>query len=444
MNDFRKMSDRRLDGLCFQPLMEETLRAARQHDKPRLGCKMRPALAFALVLLAVLLAATALAAGLRWSTQMNAVNTAQHALQAQYGLTAEVLGLFTRQVEKTEDGWQVIYHIREDLADKAGSYTVSVAKDGTAQVQWSLEGVNLAESWNAEQLAQWKLEQDETFRTIDDGEYNPKAIPNQADGVELAEGTTAQPVIIANRALRDVYSLTNETLALFTASASQNENGGDWLVLYQPKAQPLWGYDQTHWVECAEKMGQYQVHLSPDMQTINSCTWSLDGVDDSEYPSDSYGQAMAFSQNELEYLLQTIHRRAEINSRYMKQNQQGWLIPLDTEPISVEDSAALDAILLEAGFTGNLNHVLPREGDVTMEQAKEIFYQAVHQQYGTTREIFDSSVYAYADLTREDSGRQWFFWLQSQQELCTWSVHIDAATGEILQLYYDVNAAGNG
>lgn len=444
MTDFRKMADRRLDGLRFQPLKEDTLHAARQQEKSRPGCKMRPALAFALVLLAVLLAATALAAGLRWSAQMNAVNTAQQALQAQYGLTADVLGLFTRQAEKTKDGWQVIYHIREDLADKAGSYTVAVAKDGTAQAQWSLEGVNPAESWNAEQLAQWKLEQDEAFRTIENGEYNPKAIPNQADGVELAEGTTAQPVIIANQALRDTYGLTYETLALFTASAPQDENGGDWLVLYQPKAQPLWGYDQTHWVECAEKMGRYLVYLSQDMQTVRSCTWSLDGVDAGEYPLDSYGQAKAFSQNELEYLLQTIQRRAKINSRYMKQNEQGWLVPSDTEPISVEDNAALDAILLEAGFTGNLNHVLPGEGDVTMEQAKEIFYQAVHQQYGTTREVFNSSVYAYADLTQEDSGRQWFFWLQSQQELCTWSVHIDAATGEILQLNYDVNAAGNG
>ena len=444
MTDFRKMADRRLDGLRFQPLMEDTLRAARQQEKPRLRCRIRPALAFALVLLTVLLAATALAAGLRWSAQMNAVNTAQKALQAQYGLTADVLGLFTSQVEKTEDGWQITYRIREDLADKAGSYTVAVSQDGTAQAEWNHGGVKPAECWNAEQLAQWKQQQDEAFRAIKDGEYNPKAIPNQADGVELAEGTTAQPVLIANQALRDVYGLTNETLALFTASAPQDENGGDWIVLYQPKAQPLWGDDLTHWVECAEKMGQYQVHLSPDMQTVNSCMWSLDGVDDGEYPPDSYGQAKAFSQNELENLLQTIQRRAEINSRYMKQNQQGWLIPADTEPISMEDNAALDAIMLEAGFTGSLNHVLPREGDVTMEQAKEIFYQAVHQQYGTTREVFEGSVYAYADLTQEDSGRQWFFWLQSQQELCTWSVHIDAATGEILQLNYDVNAAGNG
>lgn len=444
MTDFRKMADRRLDGLRFQPLMEETLRTARQQEQPRLRRKIRPALAFALVLLAVLLAATALAAGLRWSAQMNAVNTAQRALQAQYGLTADVLALFTRQVEKTEDGWQIIYHIREDLADKVGNYTVAVAKDGTTQAQWSLEEVNPAESWSAEQLAQWKLEQDEAFRAMEDGEYNPKAIPNQADGVELAEGTMAQPVIIANQALKDTYGLTNETLALFTASAPQDENGGDWIVLYQPKAQPLWGDDLTHWVECAEKMGQYQVDLSPDMQTVHSCIWSLDGVDDGEYSMDSYGQAKAFSQNELENLLQTIQRRAEINSRYMKQNQQGWLVPVDTEPISVEDNAALDAILLEAGFTGNLNHVLPKAGDVTMEQAKEVFYQAVHQQYGTTREIFDSGVYAYAELTQEEDGRQWFFWLQSPQELCTWSVHIDAATGEILQLYYDVNAGGNG
>lgn len=192
------------------------------------------------------------------------------------------------------------------------------------------------------------------------------------------------------------------------------------------------------------KMGQYQVLLSPDVQTVHSCTWSLEGVDDGEYPLDSYGQAMAFSQKELEYLLQTIQRRADIISRYMKQNQQGWLVPTDIEPIGVEDNAALDAILLEAGFTGNLNHVLPKAGDVTMEQAKEIFFQAGHQQYGTTREVFDASVYAYADLTQEDNGRQWLFWLQSQQELCTWSVHIDAATGEILQLNYDVNAGGNG
>lgn len=169
MSDFRKMADRRLEGLRFQPLMEETLRIARRQEKPRLQRKMRPALVFALVLLAVLLAATALAAGLRRSAQMNAINTAQQALQEQYGLTADVLGLYTKQVEKTENGWQITYRIRKDLADKAGSYTVAVAKDGNTQTQWSLDGVNPAKRWNAEQLAQWKQEQDEAFRAIEDG-----------------------------------------------------------------------------------------------------------------------------------------------------------------------------------------------------------------------------------------------------------------------------------
>lgn len=445
MNDFRKMADRRLNGLCFQPLMENTLRAVRQQEEAHASRRMRPALAFALVLLAVLLAATALATGLRWSARMNAVNAAHIALKETYGLEADVLSLFEQQAEQTEMGWQFIYRIvRNELANKAGSYTVAVAKDGTTQTYWSLEDANESERWNAKQLESWKQKQDEAFRTIEDEAYNPKAILQQADGVELTERTTAQPVIIANQALRDTYGLTNETLALFTASVPQDENGGDWLVIYQPRQQPLWGNDLTQWMECEEKMGQYQVLLSLDMQTVHSCTWSLDGVDDGEYRADRYGQAQAFSQNELKHLLQTIQRRAEIISRYASQNEQGWLVAVNDEPISVEDNAALDGILLEAGFTGRLNHVLPQKGDLTMEQAKEIFYQAVYQKYGTTREVFDSSIYAYADLTQEADGRQWYFWLQSAQELCSWSVQINAETGEIIDLVYDTIAAGNG
>lgn len=440
MNDFRKMADRRLNGLCFQPLMENTLRAVRQQEEAHASRRMRPALAFALVLLAVLLAATALATGLRWSARMNAVNAAHIALKETYGLEADVLSLFEQQAEQTEMGWQFIYRIvRNDLADKAGSYTVAVAKDGTTQTHWSLEDANESERWNAKQLESWKQKQDEAFRAIEDAAYTPSL----ADEVEVVEETKAQPVSSADQALQDTYGLSPETLALFTSSATQDENGC-WLVIYQPADQPLWGVDVTQWQECLQKMGQYQVGIGQDMRTVHSCIWSLDGVDDGEYYADSYGQAQAFSQNELKYLLETIQRRAEIISRYASQNEQGWLVAVNDEPISVEDNAALDGILLEAGFTGGLNHVLPQQDDLTMEQAKEIFYQAVYQKYGTSREVFDSSIYAYADLTQEADGRQWYFWLQSAQELCSWSIQINAETGEIINLVYDTIAAGNG
>lgn len=53
-------------------------------------------------------------------------------------------------------------------------------------------------------------------------------------------------------------------------------------------------------------------------------------------------------------------------------------------------------------------------------------------------------MYAYAELTQEPECRQWYFWLQSNQALASWSVSINAQTGEILWLTCDASAGSNG
>ena len=454
MNDFRGMADERLKDLTFQPLVEKTAQAARRMSRPVKTRKTRLAVALALVLLA--LCATALAVGLRWSRQMNAANAGRAAVMQKYGLTADTLSLFEERVQPVNDGWRVVYSTQmQEVSEKAGSYTATVSSSGKAEASWSYDGVDPAlwqdgaltdPYWGAKQLQSWKQRQDEAIHASMNKELPYNAYPAilEADGVQIADESMRQPVLQANQALRQAYGISPEALTLFTASAYIDETTGLWTVRYTPKHQERWGEVLNQWVECEQKMGEYQVVLTNDSQG-NRCSWSLDGVENGAFTEHTYAGAKAFDAAILEYLLHTIQRRAEIVGRYVTKNAYGWDIPAGDQPVSVEDNAALDAILLDAGFDSpSLNHVLPQPGDISREQAVEIFYQAVHQQYGVERDVFENSGYAYAELTQEPECRQWYFWLQSNQALASWSVSINAQTGEILWLTCDASAGSNG
>ncbi len=129
------------------------------------GVKKRLSITLVLVIVLLLIAVTALAYTVittMFSPRVDAYTTANQALEEKYGLTASMLGFFSRD-SRGNDGhhWIVEYEPRfEDaLLSKLGVYKVTIT-DGTVEnVTWSLDGKSTeggfdADAWGAEQLGE--------------------------------------------------------------------------------------------------------------------------------------------------------------------------------------------------------------------------------------------------------------------------------------------------
>lgn len=95
-------------------------------------------------LLIVLLAATALAIGLRRTAEADAVVSARLALTADYGLTTETIGCFTYQVTQEGSEWVVTFIGASLDPERLGVYTVRLPEGGTPQVTWSHDDIDPA------------------------------------------------------------------------------------------------------------------------------------------------------------------------------------------------------------------------------------------------------------------------------------------------------------
>ena len=113
---------------------------------------------FILIAAIVCLSVTALAAGLVFSSRVDAAKLAEKAMADTYGVTDTMLStFFSRTVSETADGGTtVVYSGIDFLRAALGYYTVSV-KDGAAAAVWSHDGESTsglfdAEAWGKEQL----------------------------------------------------------------------------------------------------------------------------------------------------------------------------------------------------------------------------------------------------------------------------------------------------
>ncbi len=128
-----------------------------QEEEPVMKKKVSVGFVFAMIL--VLLAAAALATGLLLSPRADAARTADRALEAKYGITAEMMTFFGREQEVLEDGTvRVTYTGAGDMDYAVGTYT-AVVKDGKAEISWSHDGEDTSggyasEAWGLDQLKQ--------------------------------------------------------------------------------------------------------------------------------------------------------------------------------------------------------------------------------------------------------------------------------------------------
>lgn len=156
-HDFQKLADQCLSGLEWdERRREQTLRAISKEEKP----VKKVYRTFVLVAAILCLSVSALAAGVVFSNQFDAVKLAEKALEQTYGITLSMQSsFFTRTADKQPDGSTIITFSGIDYMHYVlGDYTV-IVHDGKASTSWSHDGEDTAglfeaDAWGAEQLSE--------------------------------------------------------------------------------------------------------------------------------------------------------------------------------------------------------------------------------------------------------------------------------------------------
>lgn len=426
MRNLKQLTDDRLSALSWD--VEKGMRAIRaSHCSEPLRIR-RPMIA-AVALVMALAAATALAVGLQVSRKVEVKRIAREAVMAQYGLDNKSVGMFSERAEEEGGVWTVTYSAWKP--DEAGTYTVTVQKDGTAQVSWSLEGS--ADAWGQQEIAAYITQKDAAVHEMQLAEAAGAApvieaapTPEPVSGALL---TREKAIKVADEALRAQFGFQTAGLGEFDAVAKFDHMSGKWTVVYS-----AFGW---HWHDgdLSQKAGEYHVELSDVNGQVLSARWTLEGVETGSFTRSTFGQAKAYDAQCMEWVAEI---RAQFVQAYAAVEMSKW-------PVSVEEKARLDSLMIAAGFDAEkFNHVTPDKGDIGFAAALELAAQTLEREYGVSRAIFDASTFGYADLTQEKTHRQWYFWVQNHDIQMGWQMTIDAQTGEILDLSQESFAAGNG
>lgn len=211
--DFQELVDQNLSGLVWDEAKRRAvLQAVRKEERP----VKKLSTTFILIAAIVCLSVTALAAGLVFSSRVDAAKLAEKAMADTYGVTDTMLStFFNRTVSETADGGTTVVYAGIDfLRDVLGEYTVSV-KDGAAAALWSHDGESTsglfdAEAWGKEQL-------EEMLRTAAE-RHDLGAFAEKAKAVT---GSVTPVVTPAATPTADHETVSaNETEALAAAKAS--------------------------------------------------------------------------------------------------------------------------------------------------------------------------------------------------------------------------------
>ena len=141
----------------------EVLQAVRAKKKPGISLGRIPTrtLVLAIILMTVIVG-TALALGITFSIRYQIQRQAAEAVKSTYGLTDEMLDLFTYRRENTENGWIASFESNAFHQKELGFYTVEKEADGTLSVTWSNDNADqelvasgelTSPAWGVKQLA---------------------------------------------------------------------------------------------------------------------------------------------------------------------------------------------------------------------------------------------------------------------------------------------------
>ena len=229
-HEFQELVDQNLSGLVWdERKCQKVLHAISEEEKP----VKKISTTFILVAAILCISVTALAAGLIFSPRYDAVRIANQTMEEKYGITADLLSLFYREVKENGDGTATVTFSIPDTAsfptDRIGEYSVTVSGNkGTAS--WSKDGMSTsgglsAEAYGTEQLqllsydyagTMWKLRDMGIMPSPTENGVKPNPRLTSGD-IEWTEEDQAE----ADRALAEAKAEDDERLAKIAKAESE-------------------------------------------------------------------------------------------------------------------------------------------------------------------------------------------------------------------------------
>ena len=264
-HEFQELVDQNLSGLVWdERKRQKVLHAISEEEKP----VKKISTTFILVAAILCISVTAWAAGLIFSPRYDAVRIANQTMEEKYGITADLLSLFYREVKENGDGTSTVTFSIPDTAsfptDRIGEYSVTVSGNkGTAS--WSKDGMNTsgglsAEAYGTEQLQLLSYDYAAEAKAEDD-ERLAKIAKAESEGSLTMEKASA----MGKDAVIQEYRLTEEQ------TNKLNYEPDSTYISYQndqPLAHMLFWLWQKDGDTFTEKDGQYWVTINLKTEVI--------------------------------------------------------------------------------------------------------------------------------------------------------------------------------
>lgn len=241
----------------------------------------------------------------------------------------------------------------------------------------------------------------------------------------------------AEAAMVEAYGFTMDTLTLFKANPSMQMLDGEraWVIDYSPLTQLGWWSSKSD-LEMA--LGHYQVTLKADTGAAQTITWDLQQKRGTHtYTGETWGQAEVYDAKMLPWVQALI----KANALYYEEVEE-WI---QERPLSLEEEARHDQMFRDAGFPATrYPSGLPREGDLTQENALALAKLALCEEFGLTEErLAKAEVIPHYLVARDTNGPEWaFLFFFGGQEDYDYYVSMDAESGAILNIMQE--GMGNG
>lgn len=404
---------------------QQVLRMIRQQRTPVRHAKPSKALVFAMVLILALVT-TAAALTLNFSTHFNAQLQSRQAVQNQYGLSDEMMDLFTYAPVKDEGNTVARFTMNLMHGDQLGEYTVMRLTDGSLGAAWSHDDADQAlvasgslasPAWGAKQLERiLHLYREKTTKWQTVLNYDELTLAERAalDAPMLNAQETGALICIAP----DASDLTVEAAESIAREAITEKYGVAEDALVSCKAKiSFFLYGGTERREYRVDTNGYVVYVASPSGAVTHCSWNVSAQD------------RTLPEGDL--------------SRYPIAAKE-FITSGAFECLSAEEKAAVTQRYLDAGLDALLprnDFVAPLSGETAEAEAQTTAEATLTKAYGLPMG-WTNLFLNRASMVSHDGYREWIIeyipheldnwhW-RDFDKLGIYTVILDAETGEVI------------
>lgn len=246
------------------------------------------------------------------------------------------------------------------------------------------------------------------------------------------EMTEDEAIRLAERTLEATYAFPSGWQTLFTVrTAMVQADSRAWVVELLPHELENWRWRDF------EKLGSYTVTIDPVGASVPSVVWSLEGTAVDGYTESTFAQASAYSADMLPYVQALLDDLQAIVDKYPAY--------ANLNEMSLTDRGAYAARMRAAGYSAaQYGDLIPQDSDIPQEEAAALAQDALRTLYGD--KCLTRGEAEQEGLTMVESAdgilRIWSIVYTDDQDIFT--IQVNAQTGEIMNIWHDGPAFGNG